>query len=338
MAWEDVRPIFRPEGVHMGIMRVDPKRCTRPRGSSCQFCWDNCPFRAWELTEGQEPRLVKDHVCYSCYNCAVACPRNAISAVETYHVDGGYFETLPHALELRPPMKPLDAEGNPDEWTVVEKAALNRRSVRNFKDKRVPEHLLRRVLEAGRFAPSAGNCQPWKFIVITDKALINEINEAAWAVVNLMYTTYEDDDKVKQLADRYETMSLTPGTFDPRRVVGGLASISKRYTPVLLSAPAVILMLEDERAINASGINIGICGQNMALVANSLGLGACWVGFVTALNQMPQMLERLGIAPPWKLMTSLVLGYPKFKQEGMVPREYRPVTWYREGAAGPVED
>jgi hypothetical protein len=37
-------------------------------------------------------------------------------------------------------------------------------------------------------------------------------------------------------------------------------------------------------------------------------------------------------------MSSLALGYPKFKQEGMVAREYRPVTWLRDGAPAPVEE
>jgi hypothetical protein len=31
----------------------------------------------------------------------------------------------------------------------------------------------------------------------------------------------------------------------------------------------------------------------------------------------------------------MVLGYPKFKQDGVVPREFRPITWFREGADGP---
>ena len=340
MPWEDFQAILRPEGVHQGVMQADPKKCTRPRGSSCQLCWDNCPFRAWELVGGQEPRLVADHSCFSCSNCMVACPRNAISIVETYHVDSGYFATAPHPLEAKPPAKPLDAEGNPAEWTVIEKAALNRRSVRNFKDKPVPENLIRRVLEAGRFAPSAGNCQPWKFVVLTDKTLMNEINEGVWTALNMLSVMYNDDEMVKQLAAGLE-MAPTPtppGTFDPRLAVGGMGSIAKRYGPVLLNAPAVILILEDERAINAGGINVGICGQNMTLVANSLGLGACWIGFVTVAAQIPPLAEKLGIVPPWKLLTSLALGYQKFKQEGMVPREYRPVTWFRDGAAGPVEE
>ena len=67
--------------------------------------------------------------------------------------------------------------GNIFEINAIEKAIFERRSVRNFKDKPVPEALIQRVLEAGRFAPSAGNCQPWRFIVITDKALIKEIGD-----------------------------------------------------------------------------------------------------------------------------------------------------------------
>jgi nitroreductase/NAD-dependent dihydropyrimidine dehydrogenase PreA subunit len=339
MPWEDVQAIFRPEGVHMGIMKSDPKKCTRTRGSSCQLCWDNCPFRAWELVEGEEPHLVQDHNCFSCYNCMVACPRNAISVVETYRVEEGFFKTATLAEAWRMPTKPLDAAGDPDDWNTMEKAVLNRRSVRNFKDKPVPEPLIRRILEAGRFAPSAGNCQPWRFIVLTDKALMEEINEAVWGGLNMVYTMYHDDQMVQQLAAGFEmTQPRVPGTFDPRLAEGGMGSIAKRYGPVLLAAPCVIYILEDERGISAGGINVGIAGENMTLVANSLGLGACWNGFATVVQQVPALAEKLGITPPWKAMSALCIGYPKFKQEGMVPREYRPVTWIRDGAAGPVDE
>ena len=40
--------------------------------------------------------------------------------------------------------------------------------------------------------------------------------------------------------------------------------------------------------------------------------------------------KELGIEPPWISVSSLCLGYPKFKQEGIVPRERRPVKWFRE--------
>ena len=116
-----------------------------------------------------------------------------------------------------------------------------------------------------------------------------------------------------------------------------MAAISRNNRPILHNAPAAILLLEDERAVGGSGINTGICGQNMTLAANSLGLGVCWVGLAAIANDIPSLTEKLGISYPWKIAASLALGYPLFKQEGTVPREYRPVIWFRKGH-DPIED
>jgi nitroreductase len=264
----------------------------------------------------------------------VACPRKAIYVVEPYHVDEGFYKTEPHPLPTRLPIEPRDAEGNPDQWNAIERAVLYRRSVRNLKEKPVPETLIRRVLEAGRFAPSAGNCQPWKFIVITDKALIHEMDEAIYGTLSMLYNMYKHDEMVKGLAAGYEA-DPTPGVYDPRIILGGVGSVTRRSGPVFLNAPAVILIAADERAISGPEINVGICGQNMNLVANSLGIKSCWVGFSQVINLLPPLKEKLGIDYPWRIISSLVLGYPRFKQEGIVPREFRPITWFREGAGGP---
>jgi nitroreductase len=50
-----------------------------------------------------------------------------------------------------------------------------RRSIRKFKEKPVSDKLIKQILEAGMFAPSAGNMQPWHFVVITDQAIKEEI-------------------------------------------------------------------------------------------------------------------------------------------------------------------
>jgi nitroreductase/NAD-dependent dihydropyrimidine dehydrogenase PreA subunit len=329
MPWEDLRPIFRPETVHMGVMTVDREKCTK-----CGLCLENCPFRAWETDEDGFPRQKDEYECFSCYNCMVPCAVDAISIVDVYHVDEGFYASDPHPLPAKMPLEPRDAEGNPDEWNAIERAVLQRRSVRNFRDKPVPETIIRRVLEAGRFAPSAGNCQPWKFIVVTNKALIDEMNRAVYNVLNMLYTTYKHDELVKNLVPTYEA-DPRPGSWDPRVVLGGFGSIARNELPVFLNAPVVILIAGDERAISGPEVNVGICGQNMNLVANSLGTKACWVGFSAVINMVPPLKEKLGVRDPWRIVEAIVLGYPKFKQQGVVPREFRPITWFREGADGP---
>lgn len=61
----------------------------------------------------------------------------------------------------------------------VSDAIRLRRSVRGYLDKPVEEEKLLRVLEAGRLAPSAGNKQDWKFIVVRDAATREKLVEVA---------------------------------------------------------------------------------------------------------------------------------------------------------------
>ncbi len=331
MTWEDLEPIMRPKAgtVHMGRMKVDPEKCTH-----CGLCMLNCPFRAWETDENEVPRMKEVYECFSCYNCMVACPVDAVSIVEPYHVDSGFYKTEPHPLPAKMPYEPRDADGNPAEWNYAEKLMYERRSVRNFKPDPVPETLIRRVLEAGRFAPSGGNCQPWQFVVVTDKALIEELNGACYSILSMLHTSYMNDQMVKGLVPVY-AQNPNPGFFDPRVIVGGMGSVTKKNAPTFLDAPVVILMACDERAIGGPQIAAGIAGQNMNLAALSLGLGFCWIGFSQVIEMVPHVKEKLGLKDPWKITTAMVLGYPKFKQGGIVPREFRPVTWFREGAGGP---
>ncbi|MFD3156800.1 nitroreductase family protein [Haloimpatiens sp. FM7330] len=54
---------------------------------------------------------------------------------------------------------------------------LNRKSIRKYKDIKVSEEIVEELLRAGMQAPSAGNEQPWEFIVLRDKAIMKKITE-----------------------------------------------------------------------------------------------------------------------------------------------------------------
>jgi len=58
-------------------------------------------------------------------------------------------------------------------------AIKGRRSVRRYKPDSVPDELIERILDAARWAPSAGNIQPWKFIVIKDKNLLELVKKVS---------------------------------------------------------------------------------------------------------------------------------------------------------------
>jgi len=52
-----------------------------------------------------------------------------------------------------------------------------RRSIRKYKTDSVPKDLIEKILEAGRWAPSAGNVQPWEFIVINDRKILDLVRK-----------------------------------------------------------------------------------------------------------------------------------------------------------------
>jgi nitroreductase len=55
-----------------------------------------------------------------------------------------------------------------------------RRSVRLFNDREVSDEQILKLLEAARWAPSGGNCQPWYFYVIKNRDLISKINQQVY--------------------------------------------------------------------------------------------------------------------------------------------------------------
>ena len=56
-------------------------------------------------------------------------------------------------------------------------AILTRRSIRKFKSQVVSDDLITQLLKAAMYAPSAGNQQPWHFIVVKDRAFLDEITK-----------------------------------------------------------------------------------------------------------------------------------------------------------------
>ena len=86
-----------------------------------------------------------------CGHCVAICPKEAITMTG--------FDELPIELTNKPIL-------DPDELLM---AIRSRRSIRKFKDKEVSSEIVKQIIEAGRYTPSAKNSQDISYIVLDNK-------------------------------------------------------------------------------------------------------------------------------------------------------------------------
>jgi len=322
---------------------VDSAKC-----NACRKCVDTCPGQLLEM-DGKVPVNRHDSGrsalgCIGCKNCFAVCTEGAIDIRGYYQVERGYYAT-----QLRSPTlpNPFAAEEAPafehieDQLTAVERVIYTRRSNRLYKKKKVPEDLLRRVLEAGRFAPSQGNSQPWSFIVITDRDLIDRIAAECGKRVAPVSRVYLQNGSRRKLLKTLAVNALarlSPNNFDQRLAHGIDTVVNDEKWDMFLHAPALIIVLGDKRSIGEPLIDCMLAAHNMVLTAHSLGLGTCYVGFVKMLNTLPELGRDLGVRWPYKVMTSIALGYPRTRTDKAVARERPRVTWFPADRTGPREE
>ena len=135
------------------------------------------------------------------------------------------------------------------------------RSMRRLKPDPVPNELIRKILEAGVCAPSGGNMQRWRFLVIRDpkiKETIGALYKRAWD---------------EQVAPRYRAGEPAPGMSQDRFL--RLLDAAEYLAAHIHEAPVwIIPCLEGGTPTRTSGSSIYPAVQNMLLAARALGLGA----------------------------------------------------------------
>lgn len=218
----------------------------------------------------------------------------------------------------------------------VEEIIFRRRSVRVYKKQQVPEYVIQRLLEAARFAPSAGNGQTWKFIVIQDPEMLKEMEADILKVclkISKLFYYLNDNSSKKSIITRI-IQRLDPSNTHPVPFMAA-HMIAEGNAGIFHGAPTVILMLADKRAPGDSAIEIGITGQIMDIVAHSYGLGTCWNSFSKLLfkgSNNRKWKKRLNIKYPYSLVTSITIGHAVGNPDGYVVRETKKTDWY--GADG----
>ena len=169
------------------------------------------------------------------------------------------------------------------------------RSMRRLKPDLVPNELIRKILEAGVCAPSGGNMQRWRFLVIRDP----KVKEA----VGALYKRAWDE----QVAPRYRSGEPAPGMSRERFL--RLLDAAEYLAAHIHEAPVwIVPCLEGGTPTRMSGSSIYPAVQNMLLAARALRLGAT---LTTLYLQFEKEAEAaLGLPLGVHSYALLPIGYP----------------------------
>ncbi len=191
-----------------------------------------------------------------------------------------------------------------------------RRSLRRYRAEAVPDEFIEQMLEAGVWAPSAHNRQPWRFVVIRGAASKQRLARAMGA----------------KLRGDLSADGVAQAVID--------ADVGRSYQRIT-EAPLLLLLcmsLQDmddygDQRRNAhertmAQQSAAMAGQNILLMAASLGLGACWM--CAPLFCQDLVASVLELPADWRPQGLITLGFPaQQRQRGRESWESRTI-WRQE--------
>ncbi len=156
--------------------------------------------------------------------------------------------------------------------TCLDSVIMKRKSVRMYDEREVDVQLLKTIIASSRFAPSACNIQPWRFIVVTDEKKVSLLNDAA---------------------------------------LGGIVSNQwARSAPAWIIACAKKNLFVHDIAARFKRIpyhylDMGAAIEHILLKAAECGLGTCWIGWfnkraVRGILRIPRDIE---------IISAITIGY-----------------------------
>ncbi len=269
------------------------KKCT-----GCSFCIKDCSQQDIQLVKNIAVASNKD--CNDCGHCIAVCPAEAVVS-KSYDM-GDVKPYLDSSFSLQP--------------ENLLNAIKFRRSTRQFINRVVEENKILKIIESGRFTPTATNLQDVSYTVV--KESIAELKAITFETLHNMgqYMLKAGGNDLSIQHKKYAMLfskMYQEHMEDPQQ-----------NDKLFHNAPAVVIIKSSDQW----EINGGLAASNMELMINALGLGTFYCGFlVKAAEQNSAIGELIGLKEGEKIVACMPVGYPKVNYLRTVPRKEAVVTW-----------
>ncbi len=201
-------------------------------------------------------------------------------------------------------------------YPTVYEAMSTLRAVRRLKTDPIPTDVLNRVLQAAAWAPTGGNAQPWRIVLVTDpapKKQLGELYAGSW----------------KNFAKGYEARLTGLPEADRAREARTLAA-ANHLGDHFGEAPAIAIFCFNpkfmaitdaklDRVSVVGGGSVYTAVQNLMLACRAEGLGCVLTTLLCEHEE--KVREILAIPQPWGTAAAVPMGYPIAKGHGPIRRQ-----------------
>lgn len=180
--------------------------------------------------------------------------------------------------------------------TVLE-TIKSRRSIRGYSTAQLSQETLDFIIEAGIYAPTTNNEQPWHFTVIQNPAVLEHINV-----------------RTKEL--------MLESDIDWAKKMGSNAHFRVTY-----NAPTLIIV-SGRKDSTAWNVDCSAAIENMLIASESLGVGSVWLGLLRFLLQDENEVNALGIPDEYQPFYGVSFGYSSLNKKPVAPKRNMDVVNY----------
>lgn len=200
-------------------------------------------------------------------------------------------------------MQPERAFNLPEGRVGIMDAIYRRRAVRSYTPERLDEATIHTLIYAAVQAPTAMHGEPWAFVVIQDKALLDRLSEDAKQRVR-GEASDSDSSEAKHALDYVNR----PG-FNVFYDASTLIVIYGKPTGPFVAA------------------DCWLAAQNLMLAAYASGLGTCVIGFAVSTLNAPEWKKELGVPEEYTAHAPIIAGKPAGYTPPTLRKPPEVLTW-----------
>ena len=277
--------------------------------TGCGLCFEVCPSFVLEITRGKS-WVARGDWCIGCGHCGAVCPEEAI-----------IFSTPMIEKHPQPDVRPA---ASPE---TLELLLRERRSIRPYEKEPISEDVLRKILDVGRHAPTGNNSQNVRYVALQSPDEIDQLRKMTLSFYEKIFS------RIKRPFGAF-MLSLIAG----RRVVESAREslpkmeharklIEQGKDCLFYHAP-VVVVAHAESWDSCSAFNCSAALYNCSLMAQTLGIGCCFNGYlVIAINRDRRIKAWLNLPNDHRCFAAMTLGYQKIRFQALLERETPKVQW-----------